>query len=117
MRRILIGFFIVIALGGTLAAPVMAEPANKNTVYATLTCEDGSTIRVGFNGGPVAFHIVDAPGNFIWKELSYVTPTGETGTISRGIQGFSAAPLITCRYTGPVSGNAYTVIGFLTPSR
>ena len=53
---------------------------------------------------------------FIWKQISYVTPDQQTGTIARGIQGFSGAPTVTCAYTGAVSGNAYTVVGFYPPT-
>jgi len=41
-----------------------------------------------------------------------VTPGGETGVLTRGLKGFAAEPTVTCTYTGAVSGNAYTVVGF-----
>jgi len=41
-----------------------------------------------------------------------VTPAGESGVLTHGLQGFAAEPTVTCTYTGAVSGNAYTVIGF-----
>ena len=43
-------------------------------------------------------------------------PDGQPGTIGHGIQGFSGAPTVSCTYTGAVSGNAYTVIGFYPPT-
>ena len=46
----------------------------------------------------------------------FVTPTGESGVIDKGIQGFSGGPLVVCTYTGAVSGNAYTVTGFYPPA-
>jgi hypothetical protein len=52
--------------------------------------------------------------NFLWKSLAFVTPTGETGVIERGIQGQGHKELVTCTYTGPASGNQYTATGFFT---
>ena len=34
--------------------------------------------------------------------------------IDRGIEGGGHASLVTCTYTGPASGNHYTVTGFFT---
>jgi len=44
-----------------------------------------------------------------------VTPDGQTGRIERGINGGGHSGLVTCTYTGAVSGNHYTVTGFFTP--
>jgi hypothetical protein len=60
------------------------------------------------------------PSPFTWtpvasisgKEIRFVTPGGETGVLTRGLNGFAAEPTVTCTYTGAVSGNAYTVVGF-----
>jgi hypothetical protein len=76
-----------------------------------LTCDDGNVYQASFNGGPVAFHL-DTGGLYIWKEIQFVTPTGESGVLTRGLQGFAAEPTVTCTYIGAVSGNDYTVIGF-----
>ncbi|HET7030680.1 MAG TPA: hypothetical protein VFI34_09225 [Candidatus Limnocylindrales bacterium] len=103
---------------GLLAASgsgVAAHPANDQTVHFALTCDDGHVWDAAFNGGPSAFHL--AGGQlFVWKQIAFVTPAGETGTVGHGINGFAAAPLVTCTYTGAVSGNAYTVIGFYPPA-
>jgi hypothetical protein len=61
-----------------------------------------------------AFHVVGTNSNFLWKSLDYVTPDGQTGRIERGVNGLGL-DLVTCTYTGAVSGNAYTVTGFFTP--
>jgi len=53
--------------------------------------------------------------NFLWKTLAYVTPTGQSGVIDRGIEGGGHKDLVTCTYIGAVSGNHYTVTGFFTP--
>ena len=98
-----------------LATPAMAHPDNSQTLHFTLYCQDGHTWNASFNGGPVAFHL-DGGQLFVWKEIDYVTPDQVSGSILRGIQGFSAAPTVVCTYTGAVSGNAYTVTGFYPPA-
>jgi hypothetical protein len=98
-----------------LPAVALAHPDNSQTLRFTLYCNDGNTWDASFNGGPSAFTI-DGDGLFIWKQIEYVTPDQVSGTIHRGIQGFSAAPLVVCTYTGAQSGNAYTVTGFYPPA-
>ena len=108
------------ALAGALVlgtvSTALAAPENKNTLHFVLTCDDGHVWNASFNGGPSAFHLEGA-GLFIWKQIAYVTPDGQTGVVRHGINGFSGAPLVTCTYTGAVSGNAYTVTGFYPPAR
>jgi hypothetical protein len=100
-----------VLLGSLATGLVAAHPANSQTLHFVLTCEDGRVWNASFNGGPAAFHL-DGGGLYIWKQIDFVTPDGETGTVKNGIQGFSGAPLVTCTYTGGESGNAYTVKGF-----
>ena len=102
--------FVVLTAGA-----VSAHPDNDRTLHFVLTCDDGEVWDASFNGGPAAFHLDDGR-LFVWRELSYVTPTGESGSLSRGGNGFAAAPTDTCTYTGAVSGNAYTVTGFYPPA-
>ena len=108
------------ALAGLLlaasAAGVSAHPDNDKTLHFVLTCDDGSVWNAAFNGGPSAFHL-DGERLFVWKQIAYVTPAGDSGTIGHGINGFSGAPIVTCTYTGAVSGNAYTVTGFYPDAR
>jgi len=103
------------ALGFVLAAlaagPAVAAPDNGKTLHFELTCDDGNVYDASFNGGPAAFHL-DTGGLYIWKEIQFVTPAGESGVLTHGLQGFAAEATVTCTYTGAVSGNAYTVIGF-----
>src|SRR4029078_6188942 len=98
--------------------PVAAAPDNDNTLHFVLTCDDGHVWDASFNGGPSAFHL-DGDGLFIWKTIAFVPPPGESGVIDHGLRGFSGAPIVTCTYTGAVSGNSYTGSGFLPfdPSR
>jgi hypothetical protein len=98
-----------------LATPVLAAPDNSQTLHFTLTCDDGHVWNASFNGGPVSFHLDDGQ-HYIWKQIDYVTPDSQTGSILRGIQGFSAEPTVTCTYIGAVSGNHYTVTGFYPPA-
>ena len=98
-----------------LPALALAAPDNSQTLHFTLTCDDGHVWNASFNGGPVSFHLDDGQ-HFIWKEIDYVTPDNVSGSILRGIQGFSAAPTVTCTYIGAVSGNHYTVTGFYPPA-
>jgi hypothetical protein len=103
---------------GLLAATagiVSAAPDNGQTLHFVLTCDDGNVWDASFNGGPSAFHL-DNGGLYIWKEIDYVTPDNVSGSILHGIQGFSGGPIVTCQYTGAVSGNAYTVTGFYPPA-
>ena len=104
----------VVALAA-LPALASAHPDNSQTLHFTLTCDDGHVWDASFNGGPVAFTL-NGDGLFVWKEIDYVTPDQVSGSILRGIQGFSAAPTVVCTYTGAVSGNAYTVTGFYPPA-
>lgn len=103
---------LLTTLSLTAMAPMAAaQPDNDQTLHFVLTCDDGRVWNASFAGGPAAFHIAGG-GLFVWRELEYVTPSGETGTLSRGGNGFAGAPTVTCTYTGAVSGNAYTVTGF-----
>jgi len=112
MPRRLTGAVLLSALCLSLASgPVAAAPDNNNTLHFVLTCDDGHVWDASFNGGPSAFHL-DGDGLFIWKQIAFVTPTGESGVIDHGLRGFSGAPIVTCTYTGAVSGNSYTVSGF-----
>ena len=111
MRRPLKALAVAAAIVALSVSPVAAAPDNDRTLHFVLTCDDGNVYDASFNGGPAAFHL-DTGGLYIWKEIRYVTPGGETGTLTRGLQGFAAEPTVTCTYTGAESGNAYTVIGF-----
>ena len=111
MRRTLSAAIGAAILAALVAAPVAAAPDNDQTLHFELTCDDGNVYQASFNGGPVAFHL-DTGGLYIWKEIQFVTPTGESGVLTRGLQGFAAEPTVTCTYIGAVSGNDYTVIGF-----
>jgi hypothetical protein len=119
MRRILVlltaalTLFLVI---GIAAGPAGADPANKNTLHITLNCGTAPPVEAVFElSSADSFHVVSTSSNFLWKSLLYTTPSGQIGEIERGIEGGGHANLVTCRYTGPVSGNQYTVTGFFTP--
>jgi hypothetical protein len=118
MRRLLLAPLVVLALLGfaAAAAPASADPANQNTLHITLDCGAAGTVDAVFElSSADSFHVVSFSSNFLWKSLSFVTPTGATGVIDRGIQGAGHADLVTCTYTGPASGNQYTATGFFTP--
>jgi hypothetical protein len=119
MRRLVIALLVALALPvlfAITAAPAGADPANKNTLQLTLTCPGAPPIQAVFElSSADSFHLVSTSSNFLWKSLSFVTPTGQTGEIDRGIQGDGHQQLVTCTYTGPASGNSYTVTGFFTP--
>ena len=114
-QRLLSAAALALALSGLTAGAAFAHPANGQTLHFVLTCDDHQVWNASFNGGPSAFHL-DGGRMFIWKQIAYVTPTGESGTIGHGIQGFSGAPTVTCTYEGAVSHNAYTVTGFYPPA-
>jgi hypothetical protein len=105
----------LVLLMGIAAGPAAADPANNNTLHFTLTCPSGSVEAVFELSSSDSFHIVQFSSNFLWKSLDYVTPSGQTGRIERGIQGEGHSDLVTCTYIGAVSGNHYTVTGFFTP--
>lgn len=97
------------------AAPAAADPNNANTLHIVLNCGPLGTVDAVFElSSADAFHVVGMSSNFLWKSLDFVTPTGETGRIERGVQG-RGHDLVTCTYTGAVSGNRYTATGFFTP--
>jgi len=115
MRHVL-AVLAAITLLGIAAAPAAADPANKNTLSFKLTCPNGMTVDAVFElSSSDSFHIVQFSSNFLWKSLDYVTPDGQSGRIERGIEGDGHKDLVTCTYTGAVSGNHYTVTGFFTP--
>lgn len=102
------------ALLGT-AAPAVAAPDNAGTLHFTLDCGAAGTVDAVFElSSADAFHIVAMGSNFLWKALDYVTPDGQTGRLERGVNG-AGHDLVTCTYTGAVSGNHYTATGFFTP--
>ena len=113
--RILASALLAVGLTGLMAGSALAHPDNAHTLHFTLACDDGQVWNASFNGGPSAFHLDDGQ-LFVWKQIAYVTPSGESGTVGHGINGFAAAPTVTCTYTGAVSGNAYTVTGFYPPA-
>jgi hypothetical protein len=118
MRRLLLAPLVIVALTalGALAGPASADPANKNTLSLTLDCGEAGSVDAVFElSSADSFHLVSTSSNFLWKSLSFVTPTGETGEIDRGIEGGGHSTLVTCTYTGPASGNSYVVTGFFTP--
>jgi hypothetical protein len=116
MRRLVIALVVVVTLLAISAAPAGADPANKKTLQLTLTCTGAPPIDAVFElSSADSFHLVSTSSNFLWKSLSYVTPSGATGQIDRGIQGDGHQQLVTCTYIGPASGNRYTVTGFFTP--
>jgi hypothetical protein len=118
MRRALAAVFTgALALGAALApaGAVNADPDNDGTLHIVLDCGSNGTVDAVFQlSSADAFHVVGMSSNFLWKSLDYVTPAGETGRIERGVQG-GGHDLLTCTYTGAVSGNRYTATGFFTP--
>ncbi|HET6214589.1 MAG TPA: hypothetical protein VFE14_17120 [Micromonosporaceae bacterium] len=115
MRRTL----VAIAAAGLVAAfpatAAHADPNNANTLHIVLDCGSLGSVDAVFElSSADAFHVVGMSSNFLWKSLDFVTPTGQTGRIERGVEG-GGHPLVTCTYTGAVSGNHYTATGFFTP--
>jgi hypothetical protein len=115
IRRLFHAAFLSTALLAATAGLASAHPNNGQTLHFALNCDDGNVWNASFNGGPSAFHLDDGQ-LYIWKQIDYVTPDGQSGSIAHGIQGFSGAPTVVCIYTGAVSGNAYTVTGFYPPA-
>jgi hypothetical protein len=117
MRRSVMGLIGGLAVtAGTLAraTPASADPDNDLTLPFTMTCPDGEYDVVIQPANTAAFHVIGSTAMFVWKRIEFTTPEGETGAISRGIQGGGHADLVTCTYTGAVSGNDYVVTGFFT---
>jgi hypothetical protein len=119
MRRVVVTGLIALTLAAGVAAsadPAGADPANANTLHITLDCGTQGSIDAVFElSSSDSFHVVSFGSNFLWKTLAYVTPTGQSGVIDRGIEGGGHKDLVTCTYIGAVSGNHYTVTGFFTP--
>jgi hypothetical protein len=117
MRRSMMGLFGGLALtAGTLglATPASADPDNDLTLPFTMTCPDGEFDVVIQPANTAAFHVIGSNAMFVWKRIEFTTPDGQTGAIDRGIRGGGHDDLVTCTYTGAVSGNAYVVTGFFT---
>lgn len=116
MQRVVVALAATVTFALAIAAgPAGADPANKNTLHITLDCGAAGTVDAVFQlSSADSFHVVSVSSNFLWKSLAFVTPTGETGEIDRGIQGGGHGDLVTCTYVGPMSGNQYTATGFFT---
>ena len=110
MRRLLHSVLFATALLVIATTPVAGSPDNDQTLRFELTCDDGNVYQASFNGGPSAFHL-ESGGLYIWKQIWFVTPEGESGTLTRGSQGFDVEDLVECTYIGAASGNDYTVVG------
>lgn len=116
MRRSLATAIVAAAaLFAWTAGLASAHPDNNHSLHFVLTCNDGNVWDASINGGSSSFHL-DGERLYVWKQIDYVTPDGTSGSINHGIQGFAAAPLVVCTYTGAISGNAYTVTGFYPPA-
>ena len=118
MRRGTLALVLTVALLTVAGAgAAAADPANDHTLAITLACDGGRTVDAVFElSSADAFHLVGIQSNFLWKSLSFLdAASGQTVTITRGVQG-GDHDLVTCTYTGPVSGNHYTVEGFFTPA-
>jgi hypothetical protein len=117
MRQMIVVALVAIFAGLMLlpAGVASADPNNRNTLRFVLDCDTAGTVEVVFElSSADSFHVVGTSSNFLWKSLDYVTPDGQAGRIERGVQG-SGHDLVTCTYTGAVSGNHYTATGFFTP--
>ncbi|HZC51600.1 MAG TPA: hypothetical protein VE441_03765 [Mycobacterium sp.] len=116
MRKMTVAAVAAVSAGLTLlpAGVASASPDNPNTLRFPLNCGSEGTVEVVFElSSADSFHVVGTSSNFLWKSLDYVTPDGQSGRIERGVQG-SGHDLVTCTYTGAVSGNQYTATGFFT---
>jgi hypothetical protein len=115
MRRIATTLAVLAAVAVLGAAPAAADPDNPGTLHITLDCGTAGTVDAVFQlSSADSFHVVGMSSNYLWKSLDYVTPDGQTGRIERGVNG-RGHDLVTCTYTGAVSGNRYTATGFFTP--
>jgi len=115
MRRIATAFAVLAAAAVLGAAPAAADPDNPGTLHIVLDCGTAGTVDAVFQlSSADSFHVVGMSSNYLWKSLDYVTPDGQTGRIERGVNG-RGHDLVTCTYTGAVSGNQYTATGFFTP--
>lgn len=114
LRTIALSALVLLAM----AAPAAGDPgaANPNTQTRTLNCDNGRTVDATFaaNAGS-NFNVTIDQSVFVYQSISIFQPsTGLTFVDERGIKGFDADSLTTCRYTSPL-GNQVTVIGFFTP--
>lgn len=101
MRRLAIVFVALVAGTAALlpAGAAHADPDNGNTLHIV----HGTVDTVFELSSAHEFHVVGMSSNVLWKSLDFVTPTGETGRIERGVR----ASVTICTYTGAVSGNKY----------
>ena len=111
VKRLLLS--VVLALPLT-ALPVraLAAPDNSHTLFPVLYCDSGQVLYPTFNSG-FLFHSADSTSNYL---INYIT-SPQTGVLhdSNGLDN-SGQPTLTCYYTGPTSGNDYTVVLVQTPN-
>src|SRR5439155_15806730 len=98
MRRVTLiavtALVLSVCVGG-LAGRAAADPANSNTLHITLDCGSAAPMAAGFDlSSRDTFHVVFFGSNFLWKTLAYVTPTGQSGVIDRGIEGVGQTKLV-----------------------
>ena len=114
MRRLLVILATASLLALAPAGAAFAAPNNAKTLHITLDCGPNGTVDAVFElSSADSFHVVGMSSNFLWKSLDYITPDGVSGRIERGVRG-AGHSLVSCTYTGAVSGNHYTATGFFT---
>ena len=109
---------VAIAVAGTVAGAVaVSSPASAAPppAPATLECGEDGSFPVNTNKGN-AFRVLGTTQNFLIMSGSFVDKDGTIVVIQEPNGTQETRDIVTCTFTGPVSGRAFTVSGFFTPA-
>ena len=110
---------LLLVLAGALAsvvgsAQVRADNPIGYPFTVTLRCDNKQSYQAVLLPGD-ALQLVGSSSNFRVAVWSYIDASGQLQYLVNSNSAPPKAEILTCHYTGPVSGFDYTVVGFFTP--
>jgi hypothetical protein len=114
MKRLVIVLFVLIVFSAGI--PVSAKPKTEPFLRTTLACEGQEPVEALITPGGAAVNLI-VPSDQPTDVFVAVRAATEEGVVFSLPAGAIAAlvrtrDLLTCTFTGPVSGATFTVLGF-----
>jgi hypothetical protein len=114
MKRLVIVLFVLIVFSAGI--PVSAKPKTEPFLRTTLTCEGQGPVEALITPGGAAVNLLvpsDEPTD-VFVAVRAATEEGVVFSLPAGAIAALARTrdLLTCTFTGPVSGATFTVLGF-----